>query len=137
MRISQIARDVLVLFVGFGLGISYALVGNTAPERAELSVEKLRTENANTVSSATWKDGPWPFTVDRGELVCFGPVDDPGVFIVTDMGDMFALNPAAILMADRVGAEADLDPIWRWRDPELMNAKVNVSPMILYALKRC
>ena len=50
---------------------------------------------------------------------------------------MFALNPAAIRMADEVGAMADVDPIWRWRDPELPNTKVNVSPMILYALALC
>ena len=49
---------------------------------------------------------------------------------------MFALNPAAILMADRVGAIADLDPIWR-DDPEILDAKVNVSPMILHVLTLC
>ena len=98
---------------------------------------KTRTEMSSTVSAATWADGPWPFTIDRGELVGIGPSDDPGVFLVTDMGDMFALNPAAILMADQMGATADLDPIWRWRDPELMNAKVNVSPMSLYGLALC
>ena len=47
---------------------------------------------------------------------------------------MFALNPAAIRMAGQVGAIADLDPIWRWLDPDLPSAKVNVSPMIVYAL---
>ena len=135
--VGSIVRNVFVLSVGFGLGMSCAMTGGSVPDLVDQSVEEARTENASTVSAATWKDGPWPFTVDRGELVCIGPLDDPGVFIVTDAGDMFALNPAAILMADRVGAEADLDPIWRWRDPELMNAKVNVSPMILYALKRC
>ena len=81
-------------------------------------------------------DGPWPFTVEDGELVCIGPVDDPGVFLVTARGEMFALNPAAILMAERVGARADLDPIWR-NDPDILGAKVNVSPMILYALTLC
>ena len=49
---------------------------------------------------------------------------------------MFALNPAAILMADRIGARADLDPIWR-TDPDTLGAKVNISPMILYALTLC
>ena len=39
------------------------------------------------------------------ELNCIGPADDPGVFIVTDRGDMFALNPAAIHMAHEVGAD--------------------------------
>jgi hypothetical protein len=32
---------------------------------------------------------------------------------------------------------ADLDPIWRWRDVEFPTTKVNVSPMILYALELC
>ena len=35
-----------------------------------------------------------------------------------------------------VGARADLDPIWR-NDPDILGAKVNVSPMILYALTLC
>ena len=35
-----------------------------------------------------------------------------------------------------VGARADLDPIWR-NDPDIPGAKVNVSPMILYALTLC
>ena len=130
-------RDVLVLSVGFGLGISYALVGDSAPERVEPSVEKPRTENSSTVSAATWTHGPWPFTIERGELTCIGPANDPGVFIVTDKGQMFALNPSAIRMADQVGAMTDLDPIWRWRDSEFMNARVNVSPMILHALALC
>ena len=95
-----------------------------------------RTEQSSAVSSTTWTDGPWPFTVDRGELTCIGPADDPGVVLVTVTGEMFALNPAAILMADRIGARADLDPIWR-NDPDILGAKVNVSPMILYGLTLC
>ena len=55
----------------------------------------------------------------------------------TRNGEMFALNPAAIRMADQVGAMADLEPIWRWRDPDVPTERVNVSPMILYALKLC
>ena len=35
-----------------------------------------------------------------------------------------------------VGAIADLDPIWR-NDPDILGVKVNVSPMILYALTLC
>ena len=49
---------------------------------------------------------------------------------------MFALNPAAILMAYRVGTMANLDPIWR-DHPEILGGKVNVSPMILCALALC
>ena len=48
----------------------------------------------------------------------------------TRNGEMFALNPAAIRMAD-------LEPIWRWRDPDVPTERVNVSPMILYALTLC
>ncbi len=129
-------RDVLAVSVGFGLGVSYALVGGLAPDLANLPAEEQGAENSSTVSAATWTDGPWPITVDRGELTCIGPADDPGVFLVTDKGEMFALNPAAILMADRVGAIANLDPIWR-DDPDILGAKVNVSPMILYALTLC
>ena len=39
-------------------------------------------------------------------------------------------------MADRVGAMADLGPIWR-NDLVILGAKVNVSPMILYGLTLC
>ena len=60
-----------------------------------------------------------------------------GVFFATAAGETFALNPAAIRMAGRVGAAADLDPIWRWTDRDLPNVKVNVSPIILYALALC
>ena len=129
-------RDVLAASVGFGLGVSCLLVGGCAPDLAEPPAEEQRTENSSTVSAATWTDGPWPFTVEGGELTCIGPADDPGVFLVTDQREMFALNPAAIRMADRVGARADLDPIWR-DDPDILGAKVNVSPMILYALTLC
>ena len=129
-------RDVFVLSVGFGLGISYALIGDSAPERVGSSVEELRTETSGTVSAATWTDGPWPFTIEGGELICIASADDPGVFIVTESGETFALNPAAIRMAGQAGAMADLDPIWR-DDPDLVGAKVNVSPVILYALQLC
>ena len=129
-------RDVLAASVGFGLGVSYSLVGGSAPDLTNLPAEEQRTENSSSVSAATWTDGPWPFTVEGGELTCIGPADDPGVFLVTDTGEMFALNPAAILMADQVGAMADLDPIWR-DDSDTLGAKVNVSPMILYGLTLC
>ena len=134
--VRRIARDVLAVSVGFGLGISYPLIGGIAPDVADLPAEERRSEQSSTVSAATWTDGPWPFTVEDGELVCIEPVDDPGVFLVTDKGEMFALNPAAIRMADRVGVIADLDPIWR-DDRDILGAKVNVSPMILYGLTLC
>ena len=134
--VRSIARDVLAASVGFGLGVLYSLVGGFAPDLTNLPAEEQRTENSSTVSAATWTDGPWPFTIEDGELTCIGPADDPGVFLVTDTGEMFALNPAAILMADRVGAMADLDPIWR-DDPDILGGKVNVSRMILYGLTLC
>ena len=134
--VRRIARDVLAVCVGFGLGIAYSLVGGSGVDGVNPPADPQRTERSSTVSDATWTDGPWPFTIEGGELTCIGPAEDPGVFIVADNGDMFALNPAAILMADRVGARADLDPIWR-NDPDTLDAKVNVSPMILYALTLC
>ena len=126
----------LAVSVGFGLGFLYSLPCGVETDPVDRPADTQRTEQSSTVSAATWTDGPWPFTIDRGELTCIGPVDDPSVFLVTDRGEMFALNPAAILMADRVGAIADLDPIWR-DDPEILDAKVNVSPMILHALTLC
>ena len=135
-HVRSIGRNVLALCVGFGLGVSCSPGGGSVAERAELPADGQRAEPSATVSATTWIDGPWPFTIERGELACIGPADDPGVFVVTDQGDMFALNPAAILMAERVGAMAALDPIWR-NHPDVVGAKVNVSPMIMYALALC
>ena len=129
-------RDVVAVSVGLGLGVSWPLVGACAPDLAESAAEEQRREISSTVRIATWTDGPWPFTVDRGELTCMGPAAGPGVFLVTDRGDTYALNPAAIRMAEGVGARADLDLIWR-DNPNILSAKVNVSPMILYALALC
>ena len=134
-RYTGAARDIRALVVG--LGLCLPLAGCASPDAMNRTADERLSERSSTVSAATWTDGPWPFTVEKGELTCIGPADDPGVFIVTDKGDIFALNPAAIRMADQVGAIADIDPIWRWRDPELPNTKVNVSSMILYALELC
>lgn len=120
-----------------GLILCLPLAGCSSPEVVTPPADERPTERSNAVSAATWTDGPWPFTIEQGELTCIGPADDPGVFILTDKGEMYALNPAAIRMADRVGAIADLEPIWRWRDPDFPRARVNVSPMILYALELC
>ena len=126
----------LAVSVGFGLGILYSLVGGFVADDVDPPADTQRTGRSSTVSAATWTDGPWPFTIEGGELTCIESVDDPGVFLVTVTGDVFALNPAAIRMADRVGARADLDPIWR-ADPDILGANVNVSPLILYALTLC
>ena len=134
--VRSIARDVLAVSVGFGLGILYSLPCGFETDPVDRPTDTQRTEQSSTVSAAAWTDGPWPFTIDRGELTCIGPEDAPGVFIVTHQDEIFALNPAAILMADQVGAMADLDPIW-WDDPDIIGAKVNVSPIILYALALC
>ena len=128
-------RDVRAAVVGVGFCLQ--LTGCSSPDSVDKTADEPRVGRSSAVSVATWTDGPWPFTIERGELKCIDAPDGPGVFILTDHGDMFALNPAAIRMADQVGALADLDPIWRWHDPDLPNAKVNVSPMILYALALC
>ena len=122
--------------IAVGLGLCFPLVGCASPNVEDRTANEPSTEPTNTVTAGTWTDGPWPFTIERGELTCIGPADDPGVFIVTESGETFALNPAAIRMADQAGAMADLDPIWR-DDPDLVGAKVNVSPVILYALQLC
>ena len=130
-------RNVREAVVGFWLVTCSTLAGCVAADVAELPENEPHEQSSSTVSAATWTDGPWPFTIESGELTCIGPEDDPGVFVMTDQGEMYALNPAAIRMADQVGAIADLDPIWRWLDPDFPNAKVNVSPMIVYALTLC
>ena len=135
-QVRFVMQNFLALSVGFGLGVLYSQMGGTASDPAEPRAEEQRAVISNTVSAATWTDGPWPFTVEGGELMCIGPDNDPGVFLLNDDGEMFALSPAAIRMADRVDAAADLDPIWR-DDPEILGGNVNVSPMILYGLALC
>ena len=121
---------------GLGLGLACSPAGGEVVDPTALPFDEPRTGRTSTVSAATWTDGPWPFTIERGELTCIGPANDPRVFVVTDTGDMFALNPAAIYIAHGVGANADLGPIWR-NHPYVVGAKVNVSPMIVYALALC
>ncbi len=133
-RYRTAARNVRALAVG--LALCLPLIGCSPTDVVTPTADELQTPQSSAVSAATWTDGAWPFTVERGELICIGPADDRGVFIVTDTGDMFALNPAAIHMAPEVGATADLDPIWR-QHPDLPGVKMNVSPMIVYALALC
>ena len=133
-RYKSTARNARALAAG--LALCLPLADCASPDVVDPTADERRTERSSTVSAATWTDGPWPFTIERGELTCIGPVDDRGVFIVTDTGAMFALNPAAIHMAPEVGATADLDPIWR-QHPDLPGVKMNVSPMIVYALALC
>ncbi|MCY4599136.1 MAG: hypothetical protein OXF27_04375 [Acidobacteria bacterium] len=135
-QVRTIVQDILALSVGFGVGVLYSQMDGTAPDPAAAPAEEQRAVISNAVSAATWTDGPWRFTVEGGELTCIGPDNDPGVFFVTTNGEMFALSPAAIRMADRMDAAADLDPIWR-DDPEIVGRKVNVSPKILYGLALC
>ena len=95
-EVRSVARDALAVCVGFGLGIAYSLVGGFVAHDVDPPADTQRTERSSTVSAATWTDGPWPFTIEGGELTCIGPADDPGVFLVTNTGETFALNPAAI-----------------------------------------
>ena len=122
--------------VAVGLGLCVPLAGCSPADVVTPTTDESPSSGSGAVSAATWTDGLWPFTIERGELTCTGPADNPGVFIVTETGDMFALNPAAIHMAHEVGAVADLDPIWR-EHPELPGVRVNVSPVIVYALTLC
>ncbi len=128
------ARDVRAAVVGVGFCLQ--LTSCSSPDGAEKFGDEPRAGRSSTVSAATWTDGPWPFTIERGELKCIDAPDGPGVFILTGNGNRFALNPAAIRMAHEVGAAADLDPIWR-EHPDMPGVTVNVSPMIVYALALC
>ena len=136
-KVGNTVRYLLSVAIGCWSVAYGTLAGCSSPDVTAPLANESPTRGSSTVSAATWTDGPWPFTIESGELTCIGPEDDPGVFIVTENGDMFALNPAAIRMADQVGAIADLDPIWQWSDPDLPTTRVNVSPMILYALELC
>ena len=114
------ASDVRALAIG--LGLCLPLIGCSPPNVVTPAANESPTPRSSAVSAATWADGPWPFTIERGELNCIGPANDPSVFIVTDTGETFALNPAAIHMAHEVGAMADLDPIWR-EHPDIARCK--------------
>ena len=55
--VRSIARDVLAVSVGFGLGITYSLVGGFVADDVDLPADSQRTERSSTVSAATWTDG--------------------------------------------------------------------------------
>lgn len=77
-----------------------------SPDVEDQIADERPTERSSAVSAAPWTDGRWPFTVERGEPTCIGPADDPGVLIVTDKGDMYAMNPPRYKSPTRLGLSA-------------------------------
>ena len=73
-------RDVLAVSVGFGLGILYSLPCGFETDPVDRPTEDAAHASNPAVSAATWTDGPWPFTIDRGELTCIGPRGRPGAY---------------------------------------------------------
>ncbi|OBB25229.1 hypothetical protein A5792_29650 [Mycolicibacterium peregrinum] len=82
---------------------------------------------AGYVSAATWTDGPWPFTVSEGVLMC----GSPKRVTFTANRVMYALNGPA----KATGQFADVSAIWR--DSDYPGVKVNIGPMINRGLSLC
>ena len=99
------------------------------------------------VSMLSWRDGPWPFTVSDGRLVCYevggqeaafvaAPESDQGGYLGTGTGwAVWPLNGVASMHHARFGAEPSLNPIWA-PDP-LTGLRVNIGPMIVRARELC
>ena len=99
-----------------GLSVMLAPVAAAAPNRP-----------AGYVSESTWSDGPWPFTVPDGTLMCTSQR-----VTFTANRTMYALNGAA----KSTGQFAPIDAIWK-DDPSHPGLKINLGPMIQKGLSLC
>lgn len=77
----------------------------------------------------------WPFTVAHAELGC-GEVGGHQAAVVGSNGKIYALNGTAKGIAQRLGWESDITPIWR-DNPAIPGTKVSIGPMIDLARTRC
>ena len=80
------------------------------------------------VTETSWRDGTWPFTVDRGVLGCTKP-PYPGEVTFNAEGKVYGLNGTALDQG-----LPQVDPIWRREGTEL---RVGIGPMIERGLKLC
>jgi hypothetical protein len=80
------------------------------------------------VTEASWHNGTWPLTVDRGILGCTKP-PYPGEVTFNVEGKPYGLNGTALDQG-----LPEINPIWRHEGPEL---RVDIGPMIERSLKLC
>jgi hypothetical protein len=80
------------------------------------------------VAEASWHDGPWPLTVDRGILGCTKP-PYPGEVTFNVEGKLYGLNGTALDQG-----LPEINPLWRHEGSEL---RVDIGPMIERGLKLC
>jgi Protein of unknown function (DUF2511) len=89
---------------------------------------------AGYVSDATWTDGPWPFTVPEGTLLCapygVGGRSQSVTFIAN--GVVYAINGTA----KGTHQFAPLEQIWK-DNPQMAGTKVNIGPMLDRGLSLC
>ena len=107
------------------------------PEPERVVTPLIRTgENQASVTSATWTDGPWPFTVDSGVIGCV-TVDAGPVLVFADTnGTIWPLNGLALIHAPRRGGQPRLDPIWR-ANPQIPGTRIPLGPMMDAARTLC
>lgn len=93
-------------------------------------------ENQAFVMSATWADGPWPFTVAAGNIGCV-TIDAGPVLVFADMdGTVWPLNGLAIAHGPQVGGQPSLDPIWSL-NPQIPGTRVPLGPIMDAARSLC
>jgi hypothetical protein len=80
------------------------------------------------VTEASWRDGAWPFTIDRGVLGCTKP-PYPGEVTFNAEGKVYGLNGTALDQG-----LPEINPIWRHEGAEL---RVDIGAMIDRGLKLC
>ncbi|MBX8689178.1 DUF2511 domain-containing protein [Mycobacterium sp. 20091114027_K0903767] len=83
------------------------------------------------VSNQTWTDGPWPFTVSSGTLMCARMSSGGQSVTFVANRTMYGLNGAA-----KSQGFDDFTPIWR-ENPSFPGLKVDIGPMIQKGLSLC
>lgn len=93
-------------------------------------------DNQALVMSATWQNGPWPFTVDAGNIGCV-TIDVGPVLVFADAnGTVWPLNGLAIAHGPQVGGQRSLNPIWR-HNPQIPGTRIPLGPIMDAARSLC
>lgn len=103
-----------------------------SPPPAETTTARNRP--AGYVSEETWSDGPWPFTVPEGTLLCapYGVGGNQQSVTFVANRAMYAVNGTA----KGTGQFEDIDSIWK-ENPDIPGTKVNIGPMLEKGLSLC
>lgn len=110
-----------------------------ATGRSQPAVPPARTTTvlhrpAGYVSEKTWTDGPWPFTVPEGTLLCapYGVGGNQQSVTFVANRTMYAVNGTA----KSTGQFEEIEAIWK-DNPEIPGTKVNIGPMLEKGLSLC